>query len=75
MIILIDSKKSKGPLNIIILQYLKLNDINLPRFCYHEKLNIAGNCRMCIIEVEGVNKPLTGCTTMVSDTFLFIHKV
>lgn len=40
--ILINSQKSTGPKNIIILQYLKLNDINIPRFCYHEKLDIAG---------------------------------
>jgi predicted molibdopterin-dependent oxidoreductase YjgC len=40
--ILINSQKSIGPKNIIILQYLKLNEINIPRFCYHEKLDIAG---------------------------------
>ena len=32
-------------------------DIYIPRFCYHEKLSIAANCRMCLVEVEGANKP------------------
>ena len=33
----------------------------IPRFCYHERLSIAGNCRMCLVEVQGVLKPTASC--------------
>ncbi len=39
----------------------------IPRFCYHETLSIAGNCRMCLVEVEGIEKPVASCLTEVSD--------
>jgi len=42
-------------------------NIYIPRFCYHKKLPIAANCRMCLIEVEGVPKPLPACATPVSE--------
>ncbi|MCG7968672.1 MAG: NADH-quinone oxidoreductase subunit NuoG [Candidatus Thiodiazotropha taylori] len=41
--------------------------INIPRFCYHKKLSIAANCRMCLVEVEKVPKPLPACATPVTD--------
>ncbi len=31
--------------------------VEIPRFCYHERLSVAGNCRMCLVEFEGVPKP------------------
>jgi NADH-quinone oxidoreductase subunit G len=40
--------------------------IYVPRFCYHEHLSIAANCRMCLVEVEGVPKPLPACATPVT---------
>ena len=39
----------------------------IPRFCYHEKLSIAANCRMCLVEVEKAPKPLPACATPVAD--------
>ncbi len=39
----------------------------IPRFCYHEKLSIAANCRMCLVEVEKAPKPLPACATPVND--------
>ena len=39
----------------------------VPRFCYHEKLSIAANCRMCLVEVEKAPKPLPACATPVAD--------
>lgn len=39
----------------------------IPRFCYHERLSIAGNCRMCLVEVEGSPKPIASCAMMVGD--------
>jgi len=41
--------------------------IFIPRFCYHRKLSIAANCRMCLVEVEKVAKPLPACATPVTD--------
>jgi NADH-quinone oxidoreductase subunit G len=41
--------------------------INIPRFCYHKKLSVAANCRMCLVEVEKVPKPLPACATPVAD--------
>ena len=41
--------------------------IYIPRFCYHDKLSIAANCRMCLVEVENAPKPLPACATPVSD--------
>ena len=35
--------------------------VEIPRFCYHEKLSIAGNCRMCLVEVEKSIKPVASC--------------
>ena len=40
--------------------------IAIPRFCYHKNLSVAANCRMCLIEVKGVNKPLPACATPVA---------
>ena len=39
--------------NLTIIQACELSGIQIPRFCYHEKLSIAGNCRMCLVEVVG----------------------
>jgi NADH-quinone oxidoreductase subunit G len=39
----------------------------VPRFCYHEKLSVAANCRMCLVEVEKIGKPLPACATPVND--------
>jgi|TARA_B100001167_G_scaffold133484_1_gene84128 NADH-quinone oxidoreductase subunit G len=41
--------------------------IYIPRFCYHEKLSVAANCRMCLVEVEKAPKPLPACATPVTD--------
>jgi NADH-quinone oxidoreductase subunit G len=42
-------------------------NVYVPRFCYHEKLSIAANCRMCLVEVEKAPKPLPACATPVAD--------
>src|SRR6266550_9475880 len=39
----------------------------VPRFCYHDKLSIAANCRMCLVEVEKAPKPLPACATPAMD--------
>jgi NADH-quinone oxidoreductase subunit G len=42
-------------------------DIYIPRFCYHRKLSVAANCRMCLVQVENAPKPLPACATPVAD--------
>lgn len=41
--------------------------VEIPRFCYHKKLSVAANCRMCLVQVEKFNKPLPACATPVAD--------
>jgi len=51
--------------NFLIIQACEQAFYTIPRFCYHEKLKTAGNCRMCIVEVKGAPKPLVSCTNIV----------
>jgi NADH-quinone oxidoreductase subunit G len=53
--------------NISILDACKYVGINIPRFCYHEILSISGNCRMCLVELDGVEKPVASCVTLVEE--------
>ncbi len=48
--------------------------IAIPRFCYHEKLAIAANCRMCLVEVEKAPKPVPACATPVTDGMIVSHR-
>ncbi|PCI24064.1 MAG: NADH dehydrogenase (quinone) subunit G [SAR324 cluster bacterium] len=47
--------------NTSILEACEEVGIQIPRFCYHERLKVAGNCRMCLVEVEKTPKPVTSC--------------
>ena len=44
-----------------VMQACELADLEIPRFCYHDKLSIAGNCRMCLVEMEKSPKPIASC--------------
>ena len=44
-----------------VLQAAEAAGVEIPRFCYHDRLSIAGNCRMCLVEVEGAPKPIASC--------------
>lgn len=50
-----------------ILQAAEMLGIEIPRFCYHERLSIAGNCRMCLVEVEKAPKPVASCAMPVGE--------
>jgi NADH-quinone oxidoreductase subunit G len=52
---------------ITLIQACELAGVEIPRFCYHERLSIAGNCRMCLIEVAGMPKPVASCAMGVND--------
>ena len=63
----IDGKIIEVEEGITILEAAKRLEINIPHFCYHPSLTIAGNCRMCSVEVEGQNKPVISCREPVKD--------
>lgn len=46
---------------LTVLQACEIAGVEIPRFCYHEKLSIAGNCRMCLVEIEKSPKPVASC--------------
>jgi NADH-quinone oxidoreductase subunit G len=50
-----------------LLQACEQAGAEIPRFCYHERLSIAGNCRMCLVEVQGSPKPIASCAMGVND--------
>ena len=52
--------------NCTIFEACSFIGINLPRFCYHKELSIAGNCRMCLVEIEKLSKPIAACAMPIS---------
>ncbi|HVC37655.1 MAG TPA: 2Fe-2S iron-sulfur cluster-binding protein, partial [Gammaproteobacteria bacterium] len=63
----IDGKPMKARKGEMIMQTADREGVYIPRFCYHEKLSVAANCRMCLIEVEKSPKPLVACATPVME--------
>ncbi len=59
--ITINGKEIDFEKGMTVLQACELADVEIPRFCYHEKLSIAGNCRMCLVELEKSAKPIASC--------------
>jgi NADH-quinone oxidoreductase subunit G len=51
----------------MLIQVTDAHDVYVPRFCYHEKLPVAANCRMCLVEVEKAPKPMPACATPVAE--------
>ncbi len=63
----IDGRELKAPRGTMLIQVADEAGIHIPRFCYHKKLSVAANCRMCLVEVEKAPKPLPACATPVND--------
>ena len=63
----IDEKEIEVEDGITVLQACEVAGIEIPRFCYHERLSIAGNCRMCLVEMERAPKPIASCAMPVGD--------
>lgn len=57
----VDGHSVKIPKGFTVLQACELAGVDIPRFCYHPRLSIAGNCRMCLVEVEKTPKPVASC--------------
>jgi NADH-quinone oxidoreductase subunit G len=63
----VDGQELQAEVGTMLIEVTDAAGIRIPRFCYHKKLSIAANCRMCLVEVEKVPKPLPACATPVSD--------
>ncbi|MGN7724978.1 NADH-quinone oxidoreductase subunit NuoG [Luteimonas sp. 22616] len=65
--VFIDGVELAAPKGSMIIQAADKAGIPIPRFCYHDKLAIAANCRMCLVDVEKMGKPAPACATPVMD--------
>jgi len=65
--LIIDGKPIEVEDGITLIQACEQAGVEIPRFCYHERLSIAGNCRMCLVEVQGSPKPVASCAMGVND--------
>ncbi|MEE8366009.1 MAG: NADH-quinone oxidoreductase subunit NuoG [Gammaproteobacteria bacterium] len=65
--ITIDGQDIQAQPGRLLIDVADENDIVIPRFCYHKKLSVAANCRMCLVEIERSPKPMPACATQVAD--------
>ena len=65
--IIVNNKEVEFEEGITVLQACELAGAEIPRFCYHERLSIAGNCRMCLVEMEKSSKPIASCAMPAAD--------
>ena len=63
----VDGVEVEVPNGSSVLQACEQAGAEIPRFCYHERLSVAGNCRMCLVEVEKAPKPIASCAYPASD--------
>ena len=61
----VDGQSLKAKRGQMLIEVTDAAGIDVPRFCYHKKLSVAANCRMCLVEVEKAPKPLPACATPV----------
>ncbi len=65
--ITVDDKELEVAAGTMLIEVTDAVGIHIPRFCYHKKLSVAANCRMCLVEVEKAPKPMPACATPVND--------
>jgi NADH-quinone oxidoreductase subunit G len=63
----IDNKQIEVDEGLTVMQACEVAGIEIPHFCFHERLNIAGNCRMCLVEMEKSPKPIASCAMPVAE--------
>jgi NADH-quinone oxidoreductase subunit G len=63
----IDGADIEVPKSYTLMQACEEAGAEIPRFCYHERLSVAGNCRMCLVEWDGAPKPIASCAQTVGD--------
>ena len=67
--LIIDGKEIEAEETTTLLQACEQAGAEIPRFCFHERLSVAGNCRMCLVEWVGAPKPQASCALQVKDIF------
>jgi NADH-quinone oxidoreductase subunit G len=65
--LIVDGVEVDVPAEYTLLQACEAAGAEIPRFCFHERLSIAGNCRMCLVELKGAPKPIASCAWAVRD--------
>jgi NADH-quinone oxidoreductase subunit G len=65
--LIVDGIEVEVPPEYTLLQACEAAGAEIPRFCFHERLSIAGNCRMCLVELKGAPKPVASCAWAVRD--------
>ncbi|HEY4406737.1 MAG TPA: 2Fe-2S iron-sulfur cluster-binding protein, partial [Xanthobacteraceae bacterium] len=65
--LIVDGKEIEVPPEFTLLQACEAAGAEIPRFCFHARLSIAGNCRMCLVELVGSPKPIASCAWGVRD--------
>jgi NADH-quinone oxidoreductase subunit G len=68
----VDGVEVEVPPGATVMQACEQAGVEVPRFCYHERLSIAGNCRMCLVEMEKAPKPIASCAMPAADNMV-IH--
>src|SRR5580698_2869288 len=68
----VDGIEVEVPAGATVLQACEAAGKEIPRFCYHERLSIAGNCRMCLVEVEKMPKPVASCGQPVAEGMVIL---
>jgi NADH-quinone oxidoreductase subunit G len=63
----IDGQQIEVEAGLTVLQACEAAGVEIPRFCYHERLSVAGNCRMCLVEMEKSPKPIASCAMPAAD--------
>lgn len=66
----VDGQEVEVPAGATVLQACEAAGVEIPRFCYHERLSIAGNCRMCLVEMEKSPKPIASCAMPAGDNMV-----
>jgi len=65
--IIVDGHEIEVPADYTLMQACEEAGVEIPRFCFHERLSVAGNCRMCLVELKGAPKPIASCSWLVRD--------
>lgn len=65
--VFVDEHEIEAPDGLNMIQVARMAGIEIPHFCYHPGLGVDGNCRLCLIEIDGVAKPQVACNTFVKD--------
>ena len=68
----INDREISVPENTTVLEAARMHGIGIPTLCNHPKLTASGGCRMCIVEITGIPRPMTSCTTPAADGMVVI---